>query len=317
MMADVNLKLLRTFESVARHQSFTRAATELHRAQATVSSQVNALEAQLGVPLLERTSRRVALTAAGEALAAALGPAFQLIEEGLSKARDELDRRRGRIVIACVPSLASVLLPAMLAAYRLRDRATRIDVEELTSPEILKSVLDGTIDFGIGPVTEEAAAAVAFTAAVEEPLCVLLPGDQVPENATVMPFRTLATLPLITLSGSVLLQQQLLATADSCGVTLSSQSEVRHVQTAIAMVQAGVGAAIVPRLALPATLGEGLRALPISAPALSRTVGIVSRKGTPLSPAGARLARHFRASLARLAVTPPHSPPSVTKESNA
>ena len=207
-MTDVNLKLLRTFESVARHQSFTRAATELHRAQATVSSQVNALEVQLGVPLLERTSRRVTLTGAGAALAAALGPAFHLIEEGLSKARDELDRRRGRIVIACVPSLASVLLPAMLAAYRLRDRATRIDVEELTSPEILSSVLDGTIDFGIGPVTEAAAAAVAFTAAVEEPLCVLLPGDQGPESATVMPFRTLATLPLITLSGAVMLQQQ-------------------------------------------------------------------------------------------------------------
>ena len=303
-MADINLKLLRTFEAVARHRSFTRAATELHRAQATVSSQVNALEAQLCVPLLERTSRRVALTGPGEALAAALAPAFQLIEEGLAKARDELDRQRGRIVIACVPSLASVLLPAMLAAYRVRDRATRIDVEELTSGEILQSVLDGSIDFGIGPVTEATTPAIAFTAAVEEALCVLLPADQVPDGASEMPFRTLASLPLITLSGSVLLQRQLQATADACGVTLSSQSEVRHVQTAIAMVQAGVGAAIVPQLALPATINEGLRALPITEPALSRTVGIVSRKGVPLQPAAARLARHFRWSLARHASPP-------------
>ena len=302
-MADINLRMLRTFESVARHRSFTRAAGELHRAQATVSSQVNALEAQLGIALLERTSRRVALTGAGSALADALAPAFQLIEEGLANARNELDRRRRRILIACVPSLASVLLPALLADYRQRDRATRVDVEELTSSEIIEAVVEGRIDFGIGPVANGAAPGITFIAAVEEPLCVLLPGTQVPEDASELPFGALAALPLITLSGSVLLERQLQAAADASGVTLHSQSEVRHVQTAIAMVQAGVGAAIVPQLALPATIGEGLRALPIAAPALSRVVGIVARKGVPLSPAAARLARHVRSSLARHAAT--------------
>lgn len=298
-MADINLKLLRTFESVARLRSFTRAAAELQRAQATVSSQVSVLAAQLGVLLLERSSRHVALTEAGEALAVALVPAFQPIEAGLANARGTLDRRRGRIVIACVPSLASVLLPAMLADYRRRDRKTRIDVEELTSGEILHAVITDTIDFGIGPVTSGATAEIGFTAAVEEPLCVLMPASQVTEGATELPFNTLAALLLITLS--VLLQRQLQSAADASSGTLSSQSEVRHVQTAIGMVQAGVGAAIVPQLALPRTIGEGLCALPISAPALSRTVGIVTLKGVPLSPVAARLARHIRSSLARQA----------------
>ena len=301
-MADINLKLLRTFESVARLRSFTRAAAELQRAQATVSSQVSVLAAQLGVLLLERNSRHMALTEAGEAgeaLAVALVPAFQPIEAGLANARGTLDRQRGRIVIACVPSLASVLLPAMLADYRRRDRKTRIDVEELTSGEILHAVITDTIDFGIGPVTSGATAEIGFTAAVEEPLCVLMPPSQVTEGATELPFNTLAALLLITLS--VLLQRQLQSAADASSGTLSSQSEVRHVQTAIGMVQAGVGAAIVPQLALPGTIGEGLCALPISAPALSRTVGIVTLKGVPLSPVAARLARHIRSSLARQA----------------
>lgn len=305
-MADVNLKLLRTFESFARLRLFTRAAAELRRAQATVASQVSALETQLDVALLKRTSRRIALTEAGEALAVALAPAFHLIDEGLANARDALDRRRGRIVIACMPSLASVLLPTVLADDRKRDRTTRIDVEELTSEEILQAVVDGTIDFAIGPVTSGSTAAIAFTAAVEASLCVLFPASQVPEDATEIPFYTLASLPLITLSGSVLLQRQLQAAADASGVTLGSKSEVRHVQTAISMVQAGFGAAIVPRMALPATISEGLRALPISAPALSRMVGIVARKGVPVSPAAARLARHFRSSLARRAAPPKH-----------
>ena len=118
-----------------------------------------------------------------------------------------------------------------------------------------------------------------------------------------LPFRTLATLPLITWSGSVLLQQQLQEEAEAGRVSLRSLSEVRHVQTAIAMVQAGVGAAIVPVFALPPAIGGELRALPISDPSLSRSIGIVARTGIPLSPTGARLARHIRSSLVRRAAT--------------
>lgn len=299
-MADINLKLLRTFEAVSRHRSFTRAAAELQRSQATVSTQVGALEAQLCIPLLERTTRRVSLTRAGESLAEALAPAFRLIEEGLLNAREQSDRQRGRLVIACVPSLASVILPAMLADHRRRDPDTRIDVEELSSTEMLEAVTEGAVDFGIGPVARQSLG-VTFTAAVDEPLYVLLQASEIVDEARELPFKTLATLPLITLSGSVLLQQQLQETAEAGGVSLRSHSEVRHVQTAIAMVQAGVGAAIVPVFALPPAIGGELRALPIADPSLSRSIGIVARTGIPLSPPGARLARHIRSSLVRRA----------------
>lgn len=302
MTGEINLKLLRTFEAVARNRSFTKAAGELRRSQATVSSQVSVFEQQLGVPLIERTSRRVSLTGAGEELAAVLGRAFRLIDDGLDQARDQSDARRGRIVIACVPSLSSGLLPAMLAAYRLKDRTTRIDVEELTSTEIVDALLADRIDFGIGPCTEPAPAEIAFAATLEEPLCVLLPVGQAPAGASGIAFATLVSLPLITLSGSVLLQRQLEQTATSRGMVLQSQSEVRHVQTAIGMVQAGVGAAIVPRLALPATLGAGLAALPITDPVMTRRIGILTRHGAPLRPVAARLARYVRGALVRNAV---------------
>ena len=85
---------------------------------------------------------------------------------------------------------------------------------------------------------------------------------------------------------------------------LRSQSEVRHVQTAIAMVQAGVGAAIVPRLALPTVLGSGLLALPIIDPVMMRRIGILTRRGAALRPTAARLARHVQGSLARQSFTP-------------
>ena len=123
MTLDVNLKLLRTFEAVARNGSFTRAASELRRSQATVSSQISVLEQQLAIQLIERTSRRVSLTLAGQELAVELEHAFRLIDDGLEKARDHSSTRRGRILFACVPSLSSVLLPKMLATYRQAGRS--------------------------------------------------------------------------------------------------------------------------------------------------------------------------------------------------
>src|SRR3712207_1092453 len=62
----MELRHLRTLDAIARHGSFTRAAEELHLAQSAVSQQVRRLEAELGVDLLRRTSRRVDVTEAGE-----------------------------------------------------------------------------------------------------------------------------------------------------------------------------------------------------------------------------------------------------------
>ncbi len=239
MITDINLKLLRSFEAVARHRSFTRAAIDLKRTQSTVSAQVSELEQQLGVMLIERTSRRVALTAAGEALAVAVSEALRLIHDGLGAARNFGDDRRGRIVIACVPSLSSVLLPSILAAYRCRDKTTRIDVEELTSSEIVTAIGAAAIDFGIGPCIEPSPPDINFTVATEEPLCVLLQAGDATAFGQAVPFDALVSLQLITLSGSVLLQNLLEEQANAHGMRLSSHAEVRHVQTAIGMARAG------------------------------------------------------------------------------
>jgi DNA-binding transcriptional LysR family regulator len=119
--ARINLNLLRAFDAVARHRSFSRAGAELGRSQSTISIQVRELERQLEVRLLERTTRQVDLTDAGEVLARSVLEGFETIVSGMSAARTFADNRRGRVVVACAPSLSSVRLPTILAAYRARD----------------------------------------------------------------------------------------------------------------------------------------------------------------------------------------------------
>lgn len=299
MRVDINLKLLRTFDAVARHESFTRAAAELGRTQSTVSNQVRDLENQLGVQLLDRTSRQIALTKEGEALAGPLRGGIQSILEGLGAVRTLGDDRRGRVLIGCVPSLSSILLPSILATYRTRDKLTRIDVEELTSTEIVAAMSNAEFDFGIGPCSDPAPLGIAFAVAVDDPLIVLLQRSDACGIQGAVTFDTLASLPLITLSGSVLLQRQLEGAAASYGARLQSRTEVRHVHTAIAMARAGVGAAIVPRLALPDVLDSEIVALQIMEPPLTRKVGIITRHGTLLRPEASRLTRYVQSALAR------------------
>lgn len=299
MITDINLKLLRAFDAVARHRSFTGAAQDLRRAQSTISAQVAELEQQLGVRLLERTSRSVALTEAGDTLADRVRLAFDTIDEGLSAVRDLVGDRRGRVLIACVPSLSGALLPGILARYRERDSTTRIDVEELTSIEMVEAVVRGAIDFGIGPCPDPAPADVAFAPAVEEPLRVVMKSSDARRFGPAIRFGQLTSLQLITLSGSVLLQRLLEEQAGLAGLKLNSRTEVRHIHTAIGMARAGVGAAIVPQLALPETLAADMAALAIVEPSLTRKVGVLTRHGTPLRLPAVRLARFVRTALGR------------------
>jgi DNA-binding transcriptional LysR family regulator len=296
---DIHLKPLRAFDAVARHRSFSRAAVELGRSQTTVSLQVRELERQIGLRLLERTTRRVTLTEAGAKLADAIESGFRVIDAGLLAAHRHADGRRGRIILACVPSLSASRLPSILSTFGNQAGSTRIDVEELTSAEIVIALLDDRVDLGIGPCADLLPPEIAFTPVVEEPLCAVLAPGAEPTGRGGMRLETLAKQPLVTLSGSVLLLRTLEQVARTRGLRLTSAAEVRHVGTAIAMARAGLGTAIVPRLSLPDEVGNDLLLLPIVDPPVYRRVGIITRRDKPFNAITQRLARHIRSALSR------------------
>jgi LysR family transcriptional regulator, transcription activator of glutamate synthase operon len=113
----MELRQLRYVEAVARHRHFTHAAEELHVAQSALSHQVRRLEAELGVELFERTSRRVAATEAGEAVAAR---ARRILAE-VDGAREEVDELqgviRGHIAIGALLTAGEIDFPRLMAAF--------------------------------------------------------------------------------------------------------------------------------------------------------------------------------------------------------
>lgn len=115
-MRNVTLRQLRTFSSVARHLSFTRAARELHLTQPAVSQQLRQLEAEIGLPLFEHIGRRIHLTPAGTELLRYATEMLELLRDAGETFAAMRGLRRGSLKLAAV-STAKYFTPALLSAF--------------------------------------------------------------------------------------------------------------------------------------------------------------------------------------------------------
>ncbi len=175
----MELRHLRTFEAVARTLSMTGAARELHYAQSSVSDQVQALERELGVELVDRSQRRIRLTAQGEVLASYTGRILGLLAE----ARTAVVRPAPELALGALETLSRHLLPGVLASYRARHPETRVRVSQSNRGELHGAVRRGELDlcltFGtppdVPPGTRSDVPGLRAETLAEEPLVVIVP----------------------------------------------------------------------------------------------------------------------------------------------
>jgi DNA-binding transcriptional LysR family regulator len=145
----MNLHQLRTFESVARNRSFTRAAAELSLTQPAVSVQVRALEDSLGTELFERLGRDIGLTQAGSFLLDYARRILTLLEEARSAIDDLQGLRRGRVSVATVSTPGAYVLPPLLVAFRDRYPGIRVTLEVTNRAVVRRRLLDHEADLVI------------------------------------------------------------------------------------------------------------------------------------------------------------------------
>ena len=148
----MDLRQLRSFAAVARHRHFTRAAEELHLAQSAVSAHVRKLEQELGMPLLERTSRRVALTEAGERVFAR---AQRMLAEadGLRGDVDELKGALGgQVALGAMLPMGDVDLPDLLTRFHARNPGIQLRLHEEPLNAMLSMLARDELDAGYGSV---------------------------------------------------------------------------------------------------------------------------------------------------------------------
>src|SRR5262245_10364094 len=144
---------LRVLETVARLGGMNRAAAELHTVQSNVTARVRGLEAELGVPLFDRHSRGVALTAAGRRLLPYATRVRQVLEDARRVARDD-GTPRGALTVGSLETTAALRLSPVLAAYAAAHPEVDLVLRTGTTGELVGEVLEGRLDgaFVCGPV---------------------------------------------------------------------------------------------------------------------------------------------------------------------
>ncbi|MDX3906580.1 MAG: LysR substrate-binding domain-containing protein [Pigmentiphaga sp.] len=292
----VNLKLLHTFMLVGESRSFRTAADRAHRSGSAVSSQIRKLEEQLGLPLFHRTTRQVTLTREGEQLLQCVRRALGEVESGLLAIQEAADIQRGRIALACAPTIAGAYLGRVLAAFERRYPGIQVSVRELTAAALFESVRKREVDLGISVATDSPE--FRFEPLLSDELVALVPRALLPDLRKTISLKALAAMPLLVLEQGTALRTIVEQALGAQGLQLTTRFQFMHSQTLISMATAGLGAAILPSTALPAPLDPAVQRLRIVRPTLVRHMAIVTLPGHALSPAATRLVEMFRKILA-------------------
>ncbi|MES2537225.1 MAG: LysR substrate-binding domain-containing protein [Pseudomonadota bacterium] len=283
---NINLKLLHTFLLVAEHNSFREAAERANRSLPAVSMQIKQLEGQLGVTLFHRTTRRVELTKEGEHLLISVRKSLAEIETGLLELKSAANVQTGQITFACVPTVASTRLPAILAAFCQAYPGIVISLRELAAKDLMEAVRRRDVDFGIGPKVDKMSG-FTFQSILEDDYYALAHPDIKTSRKTRITIEELSRLPILKLSAGSALRGHIDSALKAHEQQLETKFEMMQATTLIAMAEAGLGVALLPKISIPKV--TNLKALRIVEPEISREIGIISISAHTLSPAASRL----------------------------
>ena len=291
----VQLHQLRYVVYVAEQRQITRAATVLRVAQPSVSAAVKALERELGTPLFHRTHGEMSLTAAGEAFLPWARQVLADCEAGKEAVRDLAGLRRGRLALGATPSLATNMLPEILAAFHRGHPTIELVLHEAGSRDLMDRLEQGQLDVAlvILPVKQSW---VETTALIDEELVLAVHPGHALAGRERLRLEDLRDLPLVMFRDGYDLRETTLAACRRAGFEPAFALEGLEMDGVLAVTAAGLGAAVVPASAVLAG-SPALRAVRFGDAALVRTIGLASRRDRALPPAAMAFIEELRAHL--------------------
>jgi len=299
---DVTLKQIQAFLAVAELGSFTRAAERLHVAQPALSQYVRDLEAELGIKLFDRTTRKVELTEGGIEFRSAAAKSVEDLDHAVRNARDLASRRRGRLIVAAPPLLAAVILPRVISDFVARYPGVQIIILDARTDQIVDRVRTGQADCGIGTFAPSEAG-IDRTTLARDSLLLFCSHESPFVHRTQVRWSDLRDQPLVTLTRDSGIRLLVERGYDSAQLPMRPDYEVSHIGTAIALVEVGLGVAVLPTYAFAAAHDRKVVARPLIEPTIARNIFMISpsgRSAPPALPAFATILRkHTRALVPR------------------
>ncbi|MES2102679.1 MAG: LysR substrate-binding domain-containing protein [Pseudomonadota bacterium] len=281
MSANISTRLLYTFLALDELKHFTRAAERCHVSQSAFSVMIQKLEAAVGARLFERDTRNVTLTPEGKLFADVARSLTAEIESAFADMAEYVEKRRGRVAIAALPSLAANGLPAVIAAYKKQYPGVTVALHDALSDQCLALLRQGKADLALtapGPNVQEFDAGTLCS----DPFYLVCRRDHRLAKKQRIQLDDLAGCELIHLARSTSVRQHVEHLLRDVA-TISTGLEAEHLATVAGLVEQGLGVSLVPELTLFQFRQLNLVAIPVETQGLVRPILIVKRKGESLS----------------------------------
>lgn len=281
MQANISTRLLQAFLALADCRHFGHAAERCHVSQSAFSVMIQKLEAAAGAKLFERDTRNVTLTPEGELFVEVARQLVADIESAFSNMSDYVARRKGKVGIAALPSLAAGWLPPVLADYRQRYPGVSLELFDAISDQCLDLLRQGKADIAL---TAPGASLGEFDTRPlrSDSFYLVCRRDHKLAKKRVIKIAQLAGCELIHLARSTSVRQHVESMLHPSG-TINTGLEVEHLATVAALIESGLGVSVVPELTLFQFRLPNLIAIPLDAPQLVRPLLIVTHKERSLS----------------------------------
>jgi len=281
----MDLRQLEYVVSILQEGSITLAAKKCHTSQPSLSQQLRLLEEELGEPLAQRKPRGVEPTAAGKLLLEHALPLLEAAERLRARFSMRREIHEGRMSFGVIPTIAPYLLPQILGPFRKSFPQMDVQIREARTTGLIQMVVDGTIEFAIlSDVTPQDLKKWSLHLRELFRESLLLASPQGHELATSKhPPRPEDLQPetLIHLSDGHCLTDRMLKI---CRLEkLDSRLECDQLETALAMVGAGMGITVVPELAVSSRGASLVNLRRFQDPAPERTICLLKKRGIPLS----------------------------------
>jgi DNA-binding transcriptional LysR family regulator len=274
---DLTARQLHAVLAVAEYNSFIAAAAFLKTSQPSLTRTIMRVEDVLGVRLFDRSTRRVAITAAGKEFVAVAERMLNDLRISVRSMREVGEEQRGQIIISSIMSVANGFIPAVAAKYRASRPGIEIILREGVHGAVLEDIRSGTADLGATYVDNVPDFAEAKRVSREVFVVILPRGHSLTKTAkrSCVTLTDLGSFPLVSLPYESRTRRTIDGAASSAGLTLRHVATVTQFTTMMNFVRAGVGIAVVPSAAIAGLLGKDLAVLKLIRPRLSRDVGLI------------------------------------------
>jgi LysR family transcriptional activator of glutamate synthase operon len=281
----MELRQLTYFEAVARLGGFTRAAEQLRVAQSAVSAQIRALEAELGTALFARTTRRVALTEAGELLLTRCRRVFGELDGARTDLAELAAVLHGRVTLGSMAVLGGYDLPAALAGFHTRFPGVSLALRTGLIAELLTMLDAGEVDLVLGPIHDDLPPRFTARRLVDEQVVLVLP----PGRAAVRELAEVRDEPFVCLPAGSGLRAILDRAAAAAGFEPRVQFETHSAASIRELVAAGLAVALLARSATVAP-GPAVTVVRLDPAPAHPAIGLIQHRDRRLS-AAARACR--------------------------